>query len=169
MAVSFTEMVNPAWRVKVRISFAHKKFDMLIRYPVVMSSRWLRVQVWSSGERCSQVTNRWYLNPWGWWRSPHFASDITVIIWGFMLQVRHFDSPYLLYHEKIKTSRVFIRDCSMVSVYPLVLFGGGQVNVQLQKGEFIVSLDDGWIRFAAASHQVRAKWICPMQLKPWMA
>ncbi|KAM5292053.1 putative ATP-dependent RNA helicase DHX57 isoform 2-T2 [Ctenodactylus gundi] len=69
-------------------------------------------------------------------------------------QVRHFDSPYLLYHEKIKTSRVFIRDCSMVSVYPLVLFGGGQVNVQLQRGEFVVSLDDGWIRFVAASHQV---------------
>ncbi|KAM6220257.1 putative ATP-dependent RNA helicase DHX57 [Rhynchocyon petersi] len=69
-------------------------------------------------------------------------------------QVKHFDSPYLVYHEKIKTSRVFIRDCSMVSVYPLVLFGGGQVNVQLQKGEFVVSLDDGWIRFAAASHQV---------------
>ncbi|KAM4867979.1 putative ATP-dependent RNA helicase DHX57 isoform 1-T1 [Thomomys bottae] len=69
-------------------------------------------------------------------------------------QVRHFESPYLLYHEKIKTSRVFIRDCSMVSVYPLVLFGGGQVNVQLQRGEFVVSLDDGWIRFVAASHQV---------------
>ena len=86
-----------------------------------------------------------------------------------MLQVRHFESPYLLYHEKIKTSRVFIRDCSMVSVYPLVLFGGGQVNVQLQKGEFIVSLDDGWIRFAAASHQVRAKRICPMRLEPWRA
>nr|XP_040030186.1 putative ATP-dependent RNA helicase DHX57 [Gasterosteus aculeatus aculeatus]XP_040030187.1 putative ATP-dependent RNA helicase DHX57 [Gasterosteus aculeatus aculeatus] len=68
--------------------------------------------------------------------------------------VRHFDSPYLVYHEKVKTSRIFIRDCSMVSVYPLVLFGGGQVNVELQKGEFVVSLDDGWIRFAAASHQV---------------
>ncbi|KAM6986672.1 putative ATP-dependent RNA helicase DHX57 isoform 1-T2 [Aplochiton taeniatus] len=68
--------------------------------------------------------------------------------------VRHYDSPYLVYHEKVKTSRVFIRDCSMVSVYPLVLFGGGQVNVELQKGEFVISLDDGWIRFAASSHQV---------------
>uniref|UniRef100_A0A3Q3BHX5 Putative ATP-dependent RNA helicase DHX57 n=1 Tax=Kryptolebias marmoratus TaxID=37003 RepID=A0A3Q3BHX5_KRYMA len=68
--------------------------------------------------------------------------------------VRHYDSPYLVYHEKVKTSRVFIRDCSMVSVYPLVLFGGGQVNVELQRGEFVISLDDGWIRFAAASHQV---------------
>ncbi|XP_062427610.1 putative ATP-dependent RNA helicase DHX57 [Rhea pennata] len=69
-------------------------------------------------------------------------------------QTRHFDSPYLVYHEKIKTSRVFIRDCSMVSVYPLVLLGGGQVHMQLQKGEFVISLDDGWIRFVAASHQV---------------
>ncbi|XP_028844467.1 putative ATP-dependent RNA helicase DHX57 [Denticeps clupeoides] len=68
--------------------------------------------------------------------------------------VRHYDSPYLVYHEKVRTSRIFIRDCSMVSVYPMVLFGGGQVNVKLQRGEFIVSLDDGWIRFAAASHQV---------------
>uniref|UniRef100_U3IV43 Putative ATP-dependent RNA helicase DHX57 n=1 Tax=Anas platyrhynchos platyrhynchos TaxID=8840 RepID=U3IV43_ANAPP len=69
-------------------------------------------------------------------------------------QTRHFESPYLVYHEKIKTSRVFIRDCSMVSVYPLVLLGGGQVHMQLQKGEFVISLDDGWIRFVAASHQV---------------
>ncbi|XP_053567900.1 putative ATP-dependent RNA helicase DHX57 [Bombina bombina] len=69
-------------------------------------------------------------------------------------QVRHFESPYLVYHEKIKTSRVFVRDCSMVSVYPLVLFGGGQVNVELHRGEFLISLDDGWIRFAAASYQV---------------
>lgn len=30
------------------------------------------------------------------------------------------------------------------------------MSVQLQRGEFVVSLDDGWIRFAAASHQVRA-------------
>ncbi|XP_030575970.1 putative ATP-dependent RNA helicase DHX57 [Archocentrus centrarchus] len=68
--------------------------------------------------------------------------------------VRHYASPYLVYHEKVKTSRVFIRDCSMVSVYALVLFGCGQVNVELHKGDFLVSLDDGWIRFAAASHQV---------------
>lgn len=70
-------------------------------------------------------------------------------------QVRHYNSPYLVYHEKVKTSRVFIRDCSMVSVYPLVLFGGGQVSTELHRGAFVISLDDGWIQFAAASHQVR--------------
>lgn len=72
-----------------------------------------------------------------------------------VLQVRHYNSPYLVYHEKVKTSRVFIRDCSMVSVYPLVLFGGGQVSTELHRGAFVISLDDGWIQFAAASHQVR--------------
>lgn len=36
----------------------------------------------------------------------------------------------------------------------MVLFGGGRVNVELQHGEFIISLDDGWIRFTAASHEV---------------
>ncbi|XP_066172783.1 putative ATP-dependent RNA helicase DHX57 isoform X2 [Sylvia atricapilla] len=69
-------------------------------------------------------------------------------------QTRHFESPYLVYHEKVKTSRVFIRDCSMVSVYPLVLLGGGQVHMQLLRGDFVISLDDGWIRFVAASHRV---------------
>ncbi|XP_072265233.1 putative ATP-dependent RNA helicase DHX57 [Pyxicephalus adspersus] len=69
-------------------------------------------------------------------------------------QMQSFDSPYLVYHEKIKTSRVFVRDCSMVSVYPLVLFGGGQINVELRKGEFLISMDNGWIRFVAASHQI---------------
>ncbi|XP_055026440.2 putative ATP-dependent RNA helicase DHX57 [Misgurnus anguillicaudatus] len=68
--------------------------------------------------------------------------------------VRHYDSPYLVYHEKVKTSRVFIRDCSMACVYPMVLFGGGKVSVELQRGQFIISLDDGWIKFAAASHEV---------------
>ncbi|CAM9576957.1 unnamed protein product [Lampetra planeri] len=69
-------------------------------------------------------------------------------------QVRYFESPYLVYHEKVKTTRVYVRDCSMVSVYPLLLFAGGQVDVQLHKGQFLVSLDDGWIRFAATSQQV---------------
>uniref|UniRef100_A0A8C5HLM0 Putative ATP-dependent RNA helicase DHX57 n=1 Tax=Gouania willdenowi TaxID=441366 RepID=A0A8C5HLM0_GOUWI len=67
---------------------------------------------------------------------------------------RHYESPFLVYREKVKTSRVFIRDCSMVSVYPLLLFGCGQINLELHKGVFVFSLDDGWIQFAAPSHQV---------------
>lgn len=90
----------------------------------------------------------------------HLGANVqkdTLSNFPFVRQTRHYTSPYLVYHEKVKTSRVFIRDCSMVSVYPLVLFGGGQVHMELHKGEFVISLDDGWIRFAAASHQVRSK------------
>lgn len=38
--------------------------------------------------------------------------------------VGYFGSPYLVYQEKVKTSRVFIRECSMVPQLPLVLFSG---------------------------------------------
>ncbi|XP_033733730.1 putative ATP-dependent RNA helicase DHX57 isoform X2 [Pecten maximus] len=30
-------------------------------------------------------------------------------------QVNHYESPYLVYHEKVKTSRIYVRDCTMVS------------------------------------------------------
>ncbi|WAR00710.1 DHX57-like protein [Mya arenaria] len=69
-------------------------------------------------------------------------------------QVRYFESPYLVYHEKIKTTRIYIRDCTMVSVYPLLLFGGGDISVDLSRGNFILSVDEGWIRFMAQSHQI---------------
>ncbi|XP_046383493.1 putative ATP-dependent RNA helicase DHX57 [Ischnura elegans] len=59
-----------------------------------------------------------------------------------------YPSPYLVYHEKIKTSRVFIRDCSMVPVLPLVLFTGSKLNVELNQGVFIISLEDGWIKLS---------------------
>lgn len=38
--------------------------------------------------------------------------------------VSHFASPYMVYQEKVKTSRIFIRDCSMVPLLPFVLFSG---------------------------------------------
>merc|ERR1719454_1555461 len=31
---------------------------------------------------------------------------------------------YLIYHEKVRTTRVYVRDCSPVSAYALILFGG---------------------------------------------
>ena len=30
----------------------------------------------------------------------------------------------LIYHEKVRTTRVYVRDCSPVSAYALILFGG---------------------------------------------
>ncbi|XP_075976970.1 putative ATP-dependent RNA helicase DHX57 [Anticarsia gemmatalis] len=68
--------------------------------------------------------------------------------------IGYFSSPYLVYQEKVKTSRVFIRECSMVPQLPLVLFSGCNLSVELHNGTFIVSLEDGWIMFQVEKHEV---------------
>ncbi|CAI5497940.1 unnamed protein product [Closterium sp. Naga37s-1] len=35
-----------------------------------------------------------------------------------------FRAPFLVFHEKVKTSRVYIRDCTVVSPAAILLFGG---------------------------------------------
>ena len=42
----------------------------------------------------------------------------------------------------------------MVSMYSLLLFCGDCLSVNLEKGVFVVSIDDGWIRFSTSSHEV---------------
>jgi len=69
--------------------------------------------------------------------------------------VSYFTSPCLVYQEKVKTSRIFVRDCSMVPVLPLILFSGCGLKVELHQGTFVIALEDGWIKFAVDSHQVR--------------
>ena len=58
---------------------------------------------------------------------------------------KHFESKWLLFHEKVKTTKVYLRDSTMVTVYPLLLFGG-KIAVDHEKQEIII---DNWIRFAA--------------------
>ena len=52
--------------------------------------------------------------------------------------------------------QVYVRDCTMVSVYPLLLFGGGNLTIDLFKSNFVLSLDDGWIRFMVTTKEVSA-------------
>jgi hypothetical protein len=59
---------------------------------------------------------------------------------------RAFPCPYLVYHSKVATSRVFIRDCTAVPPYALLLFGG-PLTVEHAKHEIAI---DGWVRFDAA-------------------
>lgn len=66
----------------------------------------------------------------------------------------YFSNPYLVYQEKIETSRVFIRECSMVPQLPMVLFSGCNLAVEKISGTFYVSLEDGWIIFQAERHEV---------------
>ena len=64
------------------------------------------------------------------------------------------ESAYIVYHEKIKTSRIFVRECSLVPIYSMVLFGGARVDVELQRGQFVLSMEDGWIKFVTFSQVI---------------
>ncbi|GLD97024.1 hypothetical protein PINS_up005707 [Pythium insidiosum] len=58
-----------------------------------------------------------------------------------------YDSPWLLYTELVQTSKVFVRESSMVNPYALLLFGGA-LEVAHEKNLLVL---DGWIRFQAVA------------------
>ena len=60
-------------------------------------------------------------------------------------QVPKFPSRWFVYYEKVRTSKIFLRDATMVSAYPLLLFGG-ELDVAHAKQTISV---DGWIEFGA--------------------
>lgn len=62
-----------------------------------------------------------------------------------------FASPFLIYQEKVKTSRIFIRDCTMVPIVPLILFSGTDVRIELHNSDFLFLLEDGWLLIQADS------------------
>ena len=75
----------------------------------------------------------------------------------------YFDSQYLVFHEKIKTTRIFVRDCSTISPYALILFGGALGSERAQAagkkqrgggGEELLTVD-GWIKFSLPSTAVQ--------------
>ena len=54
-----------------------------------------------------------------------------------------FDSPFLAYQEIVKTTKVYVRDATIVGSYALLLFG---VDMVVQHDDSIVILDD-WLSF----------------------
>ena len=40
------------------------------------------------------------------------------------VEVRKFESPYLVYYKKVKSSKIFLHDTTMVSPFALIFFGG---------------------------------------------
>eukprot|EP00804_Cyclotella_cryptica_P008661 CCRYP_020114-RE/>CCRYP_020114-RE protein AED:0.18 eAED:0.18 QI:30/0.83/0.71/1/0.83/0.85/7/67/1794 len=53
------------------------------------------------------------------------------------------DSRYCCYHEIVKTSKVFVRDCAAVSKFALLLFGGA---LKVYQNHGIVAVDE-WLKF----------------------
>ncbi|CAB4005911.1 ATP-dependent RNA helicase DHX36, partial [Paramuricea clavata] len=58
---------------------------------------------------------------------------------------RSFHSNWLIYLEKIKSTMLFIHDCSTVTPYSLLFFGG-EISVGLDEDQEIVTVDH-WIKF----------------------
>ncbi|XP_058449185.1 putative ATP-dependent RNA helicase DHX57 [Malaya genurostris] len=66
----------------------------------------------------------------------------------------HFNSPYLVYQEKVKTTRIYIRETTMVPLLAMVLFSGSDLRIELHGGDFVILLEDGWIVLQAETHEV---------------
>lgn len=60
----------------------------------------------------------------------------------------------MVYQEKVKTSKVYFRDCTMIPIIPLVLFSGQDLTISVQNGCTFVSLVDDWVLFQVEEHKV---------------
>ncbi|XP_043658089.1 putative ATP-dependent RNA helicase DHX57 [Drosophila teissieri] len=60
-------------------------------------------------------------------------------------QVATFQAPFLVFQEKVRTSAIYIRDCSMLPLIAMVLFAGSDFKVELHDGDFLFLLESGWI------------------------
>ncbi|KAK6157006.1 hypothetical protein DH2020_011254 [Rehmannia glutinosa] len=56
-----------------------------------------------------------------------------------------FKYPFLVFLEKVETTKVYLRDTTIVSPYSILLFGGS-INIQHQTGLIVV---DNWLKMAA--------------------
>ena len=61
-------------------------------------------------------------------------------------ETAHFESRWLVYYEKVRTKAVYLRDSTMITPYPLLLFGGA---VKVKHAQQLVTVD-GWIEFEAS-------------------
>jgi ATP-dependent RNA helicase DHX57 len=59
--------------------------------------------------------------------------------------VGKFESGWLVYSDIFETTKVYVRECSMVPVYAVILFAGNVV-VHHEQGKIVV---DGWATFKA--------------------
>jgi ATP-dependent RNA helicase DHX29 len=62
------------------------------------------------------------------------------------LEAARFHRPFLTFLEKVRTSKVYVRDCTVVSPAAILLFGG-RLEVEHEAARVRV---DGWIRIRAA-------------------
>jgi ATP-dependent RNA helicase DHX57 len=60
-------------------------------------------------------------------------------------EAKKFITKWLVYHERVQTTAIFVRDCTAVTPYQLLLFGG-KIEVQHTQGTISI---DRWATFQA--------------------
>ncbi|RUS82845.1 hypothetical protein EGW08_009367, partial [Elysia chlorotica] len=58
-----------------------------------------------------------------------------------------FESKWMVFYHKLKTSKVYVHDSTMISAYPLLFFGG-EIEIIQEEGTELVSIDN-WVKFKA--------------------
>eukprot|EP00658_Telonema_sp_P-2_P080517 TRINITY_DN8026_c0_g1_i3.p1 TRINITY_DN8026_c0_g1~~TRINITY_DN8026_c0_g1_i3.p1 ORF type:complete len:470 (+),score=109.64 TRINITY_DN8026_c0_g1_i3:155-1564(+) len=61
--------------------------------------------------------------------------------------VPEFEADWMVYNEKVKSSKVFVHDTSLVTPFQLLLFGGREMVVDYAQRQLVV---DKWMRFTMA-------------------
>ena len=85
----------------------------------------------------------------------HGKQTVQVHPSSFNRDVNKFETPYLVYHEKVQSSgKIFVHDCSGTTALDLILFGAEPQVLHAQHRVLI----DGWIemRLAALSRPLQA-------------
>ncbi|BFZ63809.1 ATPdependent RNA helicase [Saitoella coloradoensis] len=79
---------------------------------------------------------------------PSFTSkggdDIALHPSSINAKESRFGAPFLIYLEKIRTTRVFARDSTAIPPYAMAFFGG---HLKFDERQIMLNMEDGWIRF----------------------
>ena len=73
----------------------------------------------------------------------------------------HFDNKFMIYYTMVKSSAVFIHDCSMIPPYPLLFFGG-DISMLEDEGQEVIAVDH-WIKFQAPKKIAELVKVCVYQ------
>ncbi len=69
-----------------------------------------------------------------------------------------FANKFMIYHQKMKSSAVFIHDSTMIPPLPLLFFGG-EISVQRDDTQETIAVDE-WIVFQAPEKIARLVKVC---------
>jgi hypothetical protein len=79
------------------------------------------------------------------WKHIHSLERLYMHPSSVNFDQREFANTLIVFRERVKTSRLFMRDCTVVSPYSVLLFGG---KVKVDHANGTVTVDD-WVSFKA--------------------